>query len=478
MTAYRPPAGSIPTLGVPDISGARRFHMVGIGGAGMSGLARLLLARGVTVTGSDLKESPALVQLRAIGADVRVGHDASNVAGADVVVLSTAIAPANVEVREARSRGIQVLARAQLLAALMREGRGIAVAGTHGKTTTSSMLAAILERSGLDPTYVIGGDLNESGSNARSGGGEVFLAEADESDGSFLLLEPDIAVVTNVEDDHLDFYPGIPEIEAAFAEFCSGAGVVIACADDAGARRVAEAIGREVVWYGEADGSDVLVDGVRLGREEGRCRLRLAGSGGAVTTEVDLTLMVPGKQYLLNAAAAVAVATRLGVSPEAAVGALRGYAGVRRRWEHRGTARGATFVDDYAHHPTEIAATLAAARAEDGGRVVAVFQPHRFSRTRSLWRGLGESLVAADVVVVMDVYGAGEGTIPGVTGKLVVDALAEAAPGKRAVYLPKRPDVAPFLAREVRDGDLVLTLGAGDITMVGEEVMALIGEHR
>jgi UDP-N-acetylmuramate--alanine ligase len=477
MTAYRPPAGSIPTLGVPDISGVRRFHMVGIGGAGMSGLARLLLARGLSVSGSDLKESSALVQLRALGAEVGVGHDAANVAGADAVVLSTAIAATNVEVQEARRRGIQVLARAQLLAALMAEGRGVAVAGTHGKTTTTSMLAAIMERGGLDPTYVIGGDLNESGSNARSGSGEVFLAEADESDGSFLLLEPEIAVVTNVEDDHLDFYAGTAEIEAAFVEFCSRASLLVACADDAGVRRVAEAVGRRPVWYGEAEGSDVRVDRVRLDREGGSCRLRLSESRGAVTTDVDVVLPVPGKQYLLNAAAAVAVAVRLGIPAPDAAAALRGYAGVRRRWEHRGTARGATFVDDYAHHPTEIAATLAAATAEDGGRVVAVFQPHRFTRTQSLWRGLGESLIAADLVVVTDVYGAGEETIPGVTGKLVVEALAEAAPGKRAVYLPRRLDVAPFLAREVRGGDLVLTLGAGDITMVGEEVMALIGDR-
>ncbi|MDQ4005180.1 MAG: UDP-N-acetylmuramate--L-alanine ligase, partial [Actinomycetota bacterium] len=437
----------------------------------------LLLSREMAVTGSDLKESAALVQLRALGAAVRVGHDAESIGDADVVVMSTAIPATNVEVEEARRRGIPVLARAQLLAALMREGRGVAVAGTHGKTTTTSMLAAILEGSGLDPTYVIGGDLNESGSNARSGSGDVFLAEADESDGSFLLLRPDIAVVTNVEDDHLDFYRGIPEIEAAFVTFCSGAGFVVACADDAGARRVGEATGGEVVWYGEADGSDVLVDHVRVDRDGGRCRLRMAETGRAVNTEVEISLPVPGKQYLLNAAAAVAVAVRLGVSKEDAATALRGFAGVRRRWELRGSARGASFVDDYAHHPTEIAATLAAARAEDGGRVVVVFQPHRFSRTQSLWRGLGESLVAADVVVVTDVYGAGEQAIPGVSGKLVVDSLAEAAPGKRAVYLPRRPDVAPFLAREVRDGDLVLTLGAGDITMVGDEVLALIGDR-
>jgi UDP-N-acetylmuramate--alanine ligase len=473
MKDYLPPPGSIPTLDVPDLSGIRSVHLVGIGGAGMSGLARLLLARGVGVSGSDLKESTPLTRLRAAGADVRVGHDEANVNRPDAVIISTAIPEANAEVVAARRRGIPVLARAQVLGALMRERRGIAVAGTHGKTTTTSMLAVILERAGVDPTYLVGGDLNESGSNARSGGGDLFVAEADESDGSFLLLEPEIAVVTNVEDDHLDFYPGRAEIEAAFTTFCRRAGLVVACADDDGARWVAEASGSPVIWYGLSPDAAVRIEDPVVTAGESRAILRMAPPGFEAWSGV-VSLPVPGRQYLANAAAAVAVAARVGVPPATAAEALAGFGGVRRRWERRGVARGAEFVDDYAHHPTEIEATLATARADDGRRVVAVFQPHRYSRTAVLWRELGDSLAGADVVVVTDVYGAGEQPVPGVTGKLVVDAVAEAAPGKRAVYLPRRGDVAPFLAGVVRAGDLVLTLGAGDITMVGEETLSLL----
>lgn len=477
MTTYQPPPGSIPTLTVPDLSGVRSAHLVGIGGAGMSGLARLLLARGVRVSGSDLKESPALTRLRAAGARVVIAHRRNNVGAVDAVVISTAIARDNPEIQEAVRRGIAVLARAQVLAALMREGRGVAVAGTHGKTTTTSMLAVILERGGADPTYVVGGDLNESGSNARSGEGDLFVAEADESDGSFLLLEPDLAVITNVEDDHLDFFASREEIEAAFVVFCLRAGAIVACADDPGSVRVVEAAGVRPLWYGEDARSAVRLADVRVSRSGTTARLMVTNAG-VDDWEGELEVPVPGRQHVLNAAGAVAAAIRLGVPAGTAVDALREFGGVRRRWERQGTARGAEFVDDYAHHPTEIAATLSAARGDDDGRVVAVFQPHRYSRTAVMWRALGESLRGADLVVVTDVYGAGEEPVVGVTGKLVIDGLVEAEPGKRAIYLPRRPDLAPFLAREVRSGDLVLTLGAGDITMVAEETLALMGDVR
>ncbi len=472
---YRPPAGSIPTLDVPDLGAITSVHLVGIGGAGMSGLAWLLLARNVRVSGSDLRESPALSQLRAAGAEVAIGHDASNVGTPDAVVVSTAIARDNPEIVHAERESVPVLARAQLLAALMREGRGVAVAGTHGKTSTTSMLAVILERAGADPTYVVGGDLNESGSNARSGSGEVFLAEADESDGSFLLLEPEIAIVTNVEADHLDFFADRDEVEAAFASFCSRAGLIVACADDPGVARVIHAAGIDPIWYGEDERSEVRVCDIQASR--GGTNARLVTGGPGKPWEGRLEVPVPGRHHAVNAAGAVAAAIRLGVAPAVAVDALRSFGGVRRRWERQGTARGAEFVDDYAHHPTEIAATLAAARDQEHDRIVGVFQPHRYTRTAAMWRSLGESLRGADVVVVTDVYGAGEDPAVGVTGKLVIDALVEAAPGKRAVYLPRRPDLAPFLAREVRPGDLVLTLGAGDITMVGRETLDLLGDE-
>jgi UDP-N-acetylmuramate--alanine ligase len=458
-------------LPVPDLGSVRRAHLVGIGGAGMSGLARLLLARGMTVSGSDIKESPSLVQLRASGAAITVGHEGRNIGDADVVVVSSAIPPGNPEVAEARRRGVEVLARAQVLAALMSDRRGVAVAGTHGKTTTTSMLSVILERGGFDPTYLVGGDLNESGSNARSGGGDLFVAEADESDGSFLLLAPEIAVVTNVEPDHLDFYADEAEVEVAFVAFCRRASAVVACADDPGARRVVSESGVPVIWYGEAEGSDVRILDQEVGGDASACTIQVTGESG---WEGRIELPLPGRQHLANAAGAVATAIHLGVSPAVSAEALATFGGVARRWERRGTAGGASFVDDYAHHPTEITATLDAAQADGRDRVVAVFQPHRYSRTEAMWRALGESLAGADLVVVTDVYGAGETPVPGITGKLLVDALVECAPGKRAVYLPHRADVARFLAGEVRDGDLVLTLGAGDITMVAEEALSIL----
>jgi UDP-N-acetylmuramate--alanine ligase len=434
----------------------------------MNGLARLLLARGIAVTGSDLKDSRNLETLREAGATVFTGHRAEQVGAPDAVVVSSAIPPFNIEVRKAAGAGIPVLMRAQVLAALMRGRRSVAVAGTHGKTTTTSMVSVMLARAGLDPTFVIGGDLNESGSGAGHGSSSLFVAETDESDGSFLLLRPDIAVVTNVEEDHLDFYPeGQPELERAFRSFCRRAGSIVACWDDPGVRRSLEGVEAPVLRYGFSPPSELLVSEVRSSN----------GTRGAIEAygkRIDIALSVPGTHNLLNAAAALGVARLLDLPLEEAAEALRSFSGVRRRFEDRGSAGGVRFVDDYAHHPTEVAATLDAAR-HDQRRIVAVFQPHRYTRTRAMWKALGESLRRADLVLITDVYPAGEQPIPGVSGKLLVDALTQAAPGKRVVYLPRRSDVAEVLAAQVRPGDLVITLGAGDITMVGEETMERIG---
>jgi UDP-N-acetylmuramate--alanine ligase len=453
---------------VPDISGWKAAHMIGIGGAGMSGIARLLLARGCAVTGTDLKQSRNVEALRDAGATIFIGHRAERIGTPDGVVVSTAIPATNVEWVAARHAGIPVFTRAQVLAALMKGLRSVAVAGTHGKTTTTSMIFVMLSRAGRSPTFVIGGDLNESGSGAGHGTGEVFVAEADESDGSFLLLAPEIAVITNVEEDHLDFYAGKEEIEAAFGMFADSAGSVVACWDDPGVRRALARCARPTVRYGEGPGLDVTLRDVEVHDRTGRATVSIGGRAAPVT------LSVPGRHNLVNAAAALAVAGLLGIPPEEAARALRTFTGVRRRFEPRGEAGGAVFVDDYAHHPTEIAATLQAARAGSARRVVAVFQPHRYTRTEAMWRALGESLGQADLVVLTEVYPAGEPPIPGVSGKLLAEALAEAAPGKRIVYLPRRSEVAPFLAREVREGDLVLTMGAGDITTMGDEVIERI----
>jgi UDP-N-acetylmuramate--alanine ligase len=469
LPAYVPPEGSIPTLEVPSLDGLRSAHLIGIGGAGMRGIARILLARGVAVTGSDLKSFPGDDDLRAAGAAVSIGHDAANLGDADVVVVSSAIATSNPERVAAHERGLPVYARAQVLAALTGGARTFAVAGTHGKTTTTSMLAVVLARAGLDPTYVIGGDLNESGSGAHSGAGDSFVAETDESDGSFLLFRPEVGIVTNVEEDHLDFYADATEIRSAFARFASQSEHVVAWGDDPGTRVALDAsFGSDVVTFGSGAGNDARLSVPDDGAEP--AELHLPGGG-----RVELRLAIPGEHNLRNASAALLAARFAGVDPAAAADALASFTGVRRRFEFRGEGRGATFVDDYAHLPSEVAVTLRAARTRSRGRVVAVFQPHRYTRTQALWRPLGESLENADLVVVTDVYDAGEQPIPGVSGKLLIDALADVRPARRMAFLPRRGDVVRYLEREVRDGDLVLTLGAGDITTVADEVLERIG---
>jgi UDP-N-acetylmuramate--alanine ligase len=455
---------------IPDLDSWRAVHLIGIGGAGMSGIASLVLAKGVSVTGSDLKDSRGLDSLRAAGAEVFIGHRADHVRQPDAVIVSSAIPNDNPELRAARDDGTLVVSRAQALAALMRGHRGVAVAGTHGKTTTTSMISVMLARMGLDPSFVIGGNLNESGSGAGSGNGEIFVAEVDESDGSFLLFEPDIAVITNIEPDHLDFYGNRSEMEQAFAAFADGAGSVVACWDDDGVRRTLPSLGSKLFRYGRGGEVDLLIEQEQLAPGGSTARFRVQGEG------VEVRLAVPGRHNVLNAAAALGVASTLELPIGRAAEAIGSFTGVHRRFEPRGSYGGASLVDDYAHHPTEVAATLQTARLAGSDRVVAVFQPHRYSRTEAMWRELGESLRSADVIVLTDVYAAGESPIPGVTGKLVVDAAAEANPGKRIVYLPRRSDVAAFLAREIRRGDLVLTLGAGDITMVGDETLERLRE--
>jgi UDP-N-acetylmuramate--alanine ligase len=469
VSGYVPRPGTIPTLAVPDLEGVGRLHLIGIGGAGMRNLARLFLARGIAVTGSDLKDSAGIAELREAGATVAVGHAADQLDTPDAVVISSAIREHNVELAEARRRGIPVWMRAQALAAAAEGHRTIAVSGTHGKTTTTSMIAAILEGAGTDPTYVIGGDPNESGSGARAGGGDLFVAEADESDGSFLLLRPVVGVITNVDVDHVDFYPGgRTEIEEAFSAFARRSDHAVACADDPAAMRAA-ADAPAVTSYGTAPGAEVRLQVDRVGP---------GGASGIVEVDgarYELRLPVDGAHNLLNATAAIAVARSVGVNVAAAVEALSLFAGVHRRFELRGVARGATFVDDYGHVPAELAVTLDVARRTEPERIVAVFQPHRYSRTQALWRELGASLREADVVVVTDVYAAAQDPIPGVTGMLVVRGVAAAVPNRRVVYLPHRADVVDFLDREVRGGDLVVTMGCGDVWMLGDAALERIG---
>jgi UDP-N-acetylmuramate--alanine ligase len=429
----------------------------------MRNLARLFLARGLDVSGSDLKDSDGLHELAAAGARVRVGHDAAELGRPDAVVISSAIGEDNAELVAARDAGVAVWARQQAIAAIAEAHRSIAVAGTTGKTTTTSMIATVLEHAGLDPTYLIGGDLNESGSG-------VF--EADESDGSFLLTDPAIGVVTNVEVDHVDFYPGgAQELRLAFAEFCARSARLVICADDDGASEAARLAGADPIRYGTAPDADP------------RLWIDTPGPGGARgvlvvdTVAVPLSLPVDGAHNLLDAAAAIVVSGLVGVPAAEAAGVLGSFGGVRRRFEERGAVRGARFFDDYAHVPTELTVTLGVARARAPGRLVAVFQPHRYSRTRALWRELGAALTEADLIVVTDVYGANQAPIPGVTGALVVDGVREAAPDRRVVYTPHREDAISFLVDEVREDDLVITLGCGDIWTIGDAALTKIRER-
>lgn len=471
-TLWDPPAGSIPTMSVPSLDGVRSAHLVGVGGAGMRNLAKLLLARGIAVSGSDLKDAPGISSLRALGAVVHLGHDPRLVEGTDVVIVSTAIRPENPELQEARRRGVPVWARQQAIAALAEGREAIAITGTHGKTTTTSMSATIAEVAGLDPSYLIGGDLNESGSGARAGDGRVFVYEADESDGSFLLGSPSIGVITNVDIDHLDFYPGgMQEIQRAFAAFAARSERVVACGDDVGVKRALALAGIRAISYGTDQANDLVVHVRTLGPQ---------GAAGSLTfedgMEVDLTLAVDGAHNLLNAAAAIATTRELGVDPVQAVHTLRSFRGVHRRFEFRGSARGADVYDDYGHTPTEMAITVETARRRGPRRLIALVQPHRYTRVQALWKELGESIAAADLVLVTDVYGADQPPIPGVTGALVVEGVRLASPSTRTVYIPHRHDVIEYLDRELREGDLVITMGCGDVWMLGDAVLERIRE--
>jgi UDP-N-acetylmuramate--alanine ligase len=451
-----------------------RAHFIGIGGAGMSGIAKVLHDQGFVVTGSDLRLSRYASALAAAGVMVHVGHAAENVGDPEVVVVSTAIPESNPELAEARSRGIEIWQRARMLAELAGDRRTVAVAGTHGKTSTSSMAAAAFSSIGLDPTFLIGGELNDAGSNARCGDGDLYVVEADESDGSFLYLEPHIAIVTNVEADHLDHYGSFSAVVEAFRALLAKVdprGAAVLCCDDPVLLSIAPACRGRVVTYGRSDAADVRVTDVEPLGERVRFTVSFP-DGRSVTTDVG----VPGEHMAMNATAVLASAWALGLDVQRVAGALRGFSGVKRRFEHVGEVAGVTIVDDYAHHPTEVRATLKAAKGAGFERVWVVFQPHRYTRTAAFTREFGDSFGEADKVVLMDVYSAGEAPVPGVSGKSVLDAMLLAHPRTAAAYFPHRADVAGYVAGRVRRGDLVMTMGAGDVTTMGPEIVRALRE--
>ena len=450
-----------------DLTEPRRVHIVGIGGAGMSAIATVLAAMGHRVSGSDLKASAGLERLRALGVDVAVGHAEQNVGEADIVTVSTAVRPSNEELVAATARGITVVRRAEMLASIAAARRTIAVAGTHGKTTTTSMVALVLRAAGFDPSFVIGGDVNEIGGGAAWSDGEWFVVEADESDGTFLELPAEVAVVTSVEADHLDHYGTAAAIESAFAEFLANATTTIVCADDAVAARLGAGVGS--ITYGTSPGADYRIEDITV--ERARTAFVVTRHGAPIAR---VELPIPGAHNARNATAALAVALEVGAAVEPVVDALARFGGVARRFQFRGEADGVTVVDDYAHNPGKVRAVLEAARHGGWRRVVCVFQPHLYSRTAAQGCELGAALADADVVVVTDVYGARENPQPGVTGMLVARAAIDARPWRRLAYLPKRAEIVRYLREVLHAGDLCLTLGAGDVTSLADDILPML----
>lgn len=459
----------------------QRVHMVGIGGAGMSGIARILLDRGGLVSGSDAKESRGVAALRARGAEVRIGHDASSLdmlPGGPTVVVSThaAIPKDNPELVEAQRRGIPVILRPAVLASLMDGYTTVMVTGTHGKTTTTSMVIVALQRSGFDPSFAVGGDLGEAGTNAHHGSGECFVAEADESDGSLLEYTPDVAVVTNIEADHLDFFGSVEAYSAVFDEFVARlrpGGALVVCVDDEGSAALAEraaANGVRVLRYGSGDGSTGDLAGTLVTWDQ-------QGTGSVSTVQLageshprGMRLAVPGRHMALNALAALLAAVEAGADAVTVLDGLAAFEGVRRRFESVGTSAGVRVFDDYAHHPTEVRATLEALRAVAGhGRSIVVFQPHLYTRTETFAREFGQALSLADEVFVLDVYAAREQPIAGVSGASVAEHVS--VPVR---YVADLSAVAALVAGSARPGDAVVTMGAGDVTLLGGEILTAL----
>lgn len=451
----------------------QQIHLVGIGGSGMSGIAEVLLSSGYAVSGSDLKQSPVTERLRKLGAKIFEGHLAGNVHGAHVVVISSAVRPDNVEVLEAQKLKIPVIPRAEMLAELMRLKYGIAVAGAHGKTTTTSMVAAVLAAAGLDPTFVVGGRVNHAGSNAGVGQSEYMVVEADESDRSFLLLAPVVAVVTTIDREHLDHYHSLEEIQDVFLQFVNRVpfyGTVILCLDEPNVQAILPRVKRPVITYGTSNQADLVIADVKLNGLSSEFRLKYHGE--------DLGLFQlpapPGIHNVRNAAAAAGVALSLNVPADLIRAGLAKFSGVGRRFEIKGTYNGVTLIDDYGHHPAEIRATLEAARGCGYQRLLVLFQPHRYTRTQHLWEDFRKSFNQADVLVMTEIYAAGEQPAAGVTGEKLADAIRSAG-HKNVVFTSTMQAGMEYLLREARPGDAVMAIGAGSVGRVLEQLSMLLG---
>ena len=466
-------------MGLPEhamFAPSQRVHFIGIGGIGMSGIAEILLTMGYVVSGSDLRASSTTERLARLGATIYLGHAAGNAAASDVVVTSSAVAKDNPEVVEARARKIPVIQRAEMLAELMRLKYGIAIAGMHGKTTTTSMVAAVLAGGALDPTVVVGGRVDAMGSNARLGKSQYLVAEADESDRSFLLLSPILAVVTNLDREHMDSYADMADVENCFVEFMDKVpfyGAVTACVDDERLRGILPRVRRRVYTYGMAAEADFRL---RMLPGADHCHARFEiNARGLVLGPFELH--VPGRHNVLNATAAVAIGVQLGLAPEQIAAGLATFRGVDRRFQVRGVERGVTVIDDYGHHPTEIRATLQAARECGYGRVVVLFQPHRYTRTRDLMEDFAGAFGDADAVQVLDIYAASEQPIEGITGETLAAAI-QAKNGGRVMYTASIAEAVERLAEDARPGEMILTLGAGSVSQAGPMVLEALRGRR
>lgn len=461
--------------GVKRFGRTKKLHFVGIGGAGMSGIAEILLTMGYEVTGSDMAESDTVAQLRGAGASVSIGHSAGNVRDADVVVVSSAIKPSNPEVTQARVSHIPVIPRAEMLAELMRMKHAITVAGSHGKTTTTSMIAVMLAKGGYDPTIVIGGKVDRFGSGAKLGAGDILVAEADESDGSFLNLYPTIAVVTNIDAEHLDHYGSFDDVKRAFVQFINKTpfyGVTALCLDDPAIQEIIPKITKRFATYGIKSTADLTAREIRY--DKFTTSFTVVSKGAELGR---VSIAMPGAHNALNALAAMSVGMELGMEPSGIIAALDGFAGVQRRCQVKGEAGGVMVVDDYGHHPNEIRATVRAIKEGfPDRRLVVVFQPHRYTRTRDLMEEFHTAFYGADELVVMEVYAAGETPIEGVSGSLIAEGVIEH--GKKGVkFAPDIESALETLMGILRSGDIALTLGAGSVTTLGEKILSSLSQR-
>ena len=450
----------------------KRIHFIGLGGAGMSGIARIMLAKGINISGSDAKDSSVLSGLKTLGAQVFIGHAASNIGDADILVVSSAIDQSNPEIIAANAKGLVILTRAQALALLMSESKSVAVAGTHGKTTTTSMLTVALQQAGLDPSFAIGGMINRGGTNAHWGSGEIFIAEADESDGSFLAYKPFGAIVTNIELDHVDNFPDIESVNKIFVDFVNSiqpGGFLVAGIDSPGVAHLLSQIERrdiEIITYGES--ADYSISHVSLQPTESHARITKLGK---VLGEISLT--IPGNHNVENATAALATAIKLGAPVADLLVGLNKFSGAKRRFENRGTVSGVTVIDDYGHHPTEVKVTLETAKRFAGsGRVIAIFQPHRYSRTSMFVDQFAEVLELADHTYLLEIYAASEAAMPGVSSILIANAMKS----ESVTFEPSMIDVVSYAVSEAKPGDLIITLGAGDVNLLVPLILQTLEE--